>query len=107
MAQGRKDYPIAVLINEGSASASEILAAAFKEVVESDIIGETTFGKGTVQQAMELGDGMLKITVMNWLSPHGNQINEVGVEPTIEVKQPDYFYTTLHSNGRTVEVQYE
>lgn len=44
---------------------------------------------------MELGDGMLKITVMNWLSPHGNQINEVGVEPTIEVKQPDYFYTTL------------
>ncbi|MBR7552702.1 S41 family peptidase [Allobacillus sp. GCM10007491] len=93
--QGRKDYPIAVLVNEGSASASEILAAAFKEVVESEIIGETTFGKGTVQQAMELGDGMLKVTVMNWLSPHGNQINEVGVEPTIEVKQPDYFYTTL------------
>ena len=102
--QGHKDYPIAVLINEGSASASEILAAALKEVTEYEIIGETTFGKGTVQQAMELEDGLLKITVMNWLSPHGNQINEVGVEPTIEVKQPEFFYLTLIQTHEPLEL---
>ncbi|PKR78002.1 peptidase S41 [Halalkalibacillus sediminis] len=107
-----KDYPISVLVNEGSASASEILAAALKEVGGYDIVGQTTFGKGTVQQTLPLGDGMLKVTVLNWLSPEGNQINEVGVEPTIEVEQPEFFYLSLiqaeeelalDSNGKEVE----
>ncbi|WP_188206690.1 S41 family peptidase [Alkalibacillus aidingensis] len=93
--RGEKDYPISVLINEGSASASEILAAAMKEVGGYEIVGQTTFGKGTVQQTMPLGDGMLKLTVLNWLTPEGNEIEEVGVEPTIEVEQPDYYYLTL------------
>ncbi|SHF88895.1 S41 family peptidase [Ornithinibacillus halophilus] len=89
----KKDYPITVLINEGSASASEILAVAMKEI-GYDVVGMTTFGKGTVQQAVPLGDGSsIKLTYYKWLSPEGNWIHETGVEPTVEVDQPEYFYT--------------
>src|SRR5690625_2380557 len=88
----KKPYPISVLIDEGSASASEILAVAMKEV-GYDVIGKTSFGKGTVQQAVPLGDGStIKLTFYKWLSPDGNWINEIGVEPTIEQNQPDFFY---------------
>lgn len=79
----KREYPIAVLVNEGSASASEILAAAIKESYGGIIVGTNTFGKGTVQQTTTLPDGsMVKYTVQNWLTPDGNWINEVGVEPT-------------------------
>ncbi|MEK3907898.1 S41 family peptidase [Oceanobacillus sp. FSL W7-1309] len=89
----KKGYPISILINEGSASASEILAVALKEL-DYDVVGETSYGKGTVQQAVPLGDGSsIKLTTFKWLSPHGEWINEKGVEPTIEVKQPEYYYT--------------
>lgn len=88
-----KDYPISVLIDEGSASASEILAVAMKEV-GYDIVGLASFGKGTVQNAMPMGDNStLKLTIYKWLSPEGNWIHEVGVEPTLEVRQPDYYYS--------------
>ncbi|RNA67530.1 S41 family peptidase [Alteribacter keqinensis] len=90
-----KEYPIATLINEGSASASEILAAALKEAGGHHVVGETTFGKGTVQQTLQLGDGSeLKLTLFRWLTSDGNDINEVGVEPTEEVRQPDFFYVS-------------
>lgn len=89
----KKEYPISVLINEGSASASEILAVAMKEL-GYDVVGETSYGKGTVQQAVPLGDGSsIKLTTFKWLSPKGEWINETGVEPTIETKQPEYYYT--------------
>ncbi|WP_087972580.1 S41 family peptidase [Oceanobacillus rekensis] len=89
----KKEYPISVLINEGSASASEILAVAMKEL-GYDVVGETSYGKGTVQQAVPLGDGSsIKLTTFKWLSPKGEWINETGVEPTIETKQPKYYYT--------------
>lgn len=88
-----KDYPITVLIDEGSASASEILAVALKEIGQ-EVVGQTSFGKGTVQRLIPLGDGSsIKLTVQKWLSPEGNWIHETGVEPTIEVQQPDYYYT--------------
>ncbi len=88
-----KEYPISVIIDEGSASASEILAIALKEIGQ-DVVGMTSFGKGTVQNAVPLGDGStIKLTFYKWLSPKGVWIHEEGVEPTIEVKQPDYFYT--------------
>ena len=88
-----KDYPISVVIDEGSASASEILAIALKELGH-DVVGMTSFGKGTVQNAVPLGDGStIKLTFYKWLSPKGVWIHEEGVEPTVEVKQPDYFYT--------------
>ena len=89
----KKPYPIQVLIDEGSASASEILAVALKEI-GYDVVGTNSFGKGTVQQAVPLGDGStVKLTFFKWLSPKGNWIHEKGVKPTIEVKQPDYYFT--------------
>lgn len=88
-----KEYPISVVIDEGSASASEILAIALKEL-GNDVVGMTSFGKGTVQNAVPLGDGStIKLTFFKWLSPKGVWIHEEGVEPTVEVKQPDYFYS--------------
>ncbi|WP_099159891.1 S41 family peptidase [Virgibacillus ndiopensis] len=89
----KKDYPISVVIDEGSASASEILAVAMKEI-GYNVVGTKSFGKGTVQQAVPMGDGStIKLTFFKWLSPKGNWIHEKGIKPTIEVKQPDYFYS--------------
>ena len=82
----KREYPIAVLTNGGSASASEILAGAIKESYNGYIVGTKTFGKGTVQQVKKLKDGsMIKYTVENWLTPNGNWINEKGIEPTHEI----------------------
>lgn len=90
----KKPYPITTIIDEGSASASEILAVTLKEN-GYDVVGTTSFGKGTVQQTVPLGDGStVKLTFYKWLSPEGNWINDVGVEPTIEQKQPDYYYVS-------------
>lgn len=81
-----REYPVAVLINGSSASASEILASAIKESCGGIIIGTNSYGKGTVQKTQILKDGsMLKYTTQNWLTPKGNWINGIGVEPTIEV----------------------
>ncbi|MFS0645703.1 S41 family peptidase [Siminovitchia sp. 179-K 8D1 HS] len=89
----RKPYPIAVLIDEGSASASEILASALKEAEGYHLVGVRSFGKGTVQQAIPLEDGSnVKLTMFKWLTPDGNWIHGKGIEPTIKVKQPEYFY---------------
>lgn len=82
----KETYPIAVLTNGGSASASEILAAAIKESYHGYVVGTKTYGKGTVQQVKKLSDGsMIKYTTQNWLTPKGNWINGVGIEPTDEV----------------------
>jgi len=79
----KRKYPVAVLINGASASASEILAAAIKESYGGFVVGTNSYGKGSVQQTTTLTDGsMIKYTVQNWLTPDGNWINEVGVEPT-------------------------
>jgi carboxyl-terminal processing protease len=91
----RKTYPIATLTNEGSASASEILAAALKESGGYAVVGENSFGKGTVQQPIPMQDGSnLKLTQFKWLTPDGNWVHKKGVEPTVAVKQPDYFYAS-------------
>lgn len=89
-----KKYPITVLINKGSASASEILAGGLQEAVGSKLVGETTFGKGTVQVVFdkELGDGSnIKMTVYKWLTPNGKWIHKSGIAPDIAVDQPAYF----------------
>ena len=83
----RKFNKIAVLINEGSASASEVLALALKESAGAKIVGTKSFGKGTVQDTDTLSSGaMIKYTTSYWLSPNGNSINEVGITPDVEVK---------------------
>jgi carboxyl-terminal processing protease len=86
--------PLVVLINEGSASAAEILAGALKQSADAVLVGITTYGKGTVQVPFneELGDkSLIKLTVNKWLLPDGTWVNEKGIEPDIEVAQPDYF----------------
>lgn len=89
-----KPYPVAVLIDKGSASASEILAGALKEAEDFTLIGEKTFGKGTVQQAVPMGDGSnIKLTLFKWLTPDGNWIHKKGIEPDVEVTQSDLFQT--------------
>lgn len=89
----KKNYPIAVLVDRGSASASEILAAAIKESYGGMVVGTKTYGKGTVQQTKQLSDGsMIKYTIENWLTPDGNWINEVGITPTYEIELDKEYY---------------
>lgn len=80
-----------LLINEGSASASEILAGAMSESADIPLIGQTTFGKGTIQNVAPLsGDGEVKYTTGKWLTADGEWINEKGISPDIEVEMPEY-----------------
>lgn len=82
--------PLVVLINQGSASASEILSGAIKDYGRGKLVGEKTFGKGIVQRIFPLKDGGgYKMTVSEYLSPRGNKIHKLGVEPDIEVKLTD------------------
>jgi len=79
-----------VLANEGSASAAEILTGALRDRKGSKVIGEKTFGKGSVQELIDLSDGSsVKITVAKWYTPNGSQINGEGIKPDIEVKSDD------------------
>lgn len=87
-----KPYPVVVLTDKGSASASEILAAALKEAEGYPVIGERTFGKGTVQQQVDLGDkSNIKLTMYKWLTPDGNWIHQKGIEPDIHVSQSELY----------------
>ncbi|MBI3420507.1 MAG: S41 family peptidase [Candidatus Sungbacteria bacterium] len=83
-----KAMPVVVLVDGGSASASEILAGALRDQKNTPIIGQKTFGKGVVQELIQLNDGSsLKVTIAKWFTPKGNSINEEGIEPTVAVKQ--------------------
>ncbi len=81
------EYPIVVLINGGSASASEILAGALRDNRDVILIGQTSFGKGSIQSLERLSDGSsIKVTVARWLTPKGETISEKGLTPDIEVE---------------------
>jgi carboxyl-terminal processing protease len=83
---GNITVPIVVLIDETSASASELIAGAIKDTGVATLIGETTFGKGTVQNIQPLSNnGGIRLTVARWLTPNRNWIHEVGVTPDIVV----------------------
>lgn len=101
-----KDYPVTVLINGGSASASEIMAGALKESAGAKLLGESSFGKGTVQTSIadELGDGtLLKLTIAKWLTPDAEWIHEKGIKPDEEVSQPDYFSVAPINKEKTLK----
>jgi carboxyl-terminal processing protease len=91
MGEFKVTEPSVLLVDEGSASASEILAGALKESADIPIIGTKTFGKGTVQTVASFPDNSeLKLTIAKWLTPSGKWINKKGIEPTIPVELPDY-----------------
>ncbi len=84
------DYPTVILINKGSASGAEILAGALRDQRNIKLIGETSFGKGSVQEQVFLSDGSsLKVTTSKWLTPKGDSIDDNGLEPDIEVEMTD------------------
>lgn len=102
-----KAYPVVVLMNKGSASASEILAGALQQSAGAKLIGDNSFGKGTVQTSFEkeMGDGsLLKITIAKWLTPDGTWIHGKGIKPDIAVAQPDYF--SVAPINKSVTLQY-
>lgn len=81
-------YKIAVLINNGSASGSEIMAGALRDQLGVKLIGEKSFGKGSVQEQINLSDrSSLKVTIAKWLTPNGTSIDKEGLKPDIEVKE--------------------
>lgn len=101
----KRTYPVAVLINKESASASEILASAIKESYGGLVVGTNSYGKGTVQQTKKLLDGsMIKYTTQKWLTPDGNFINDEGVEPTNTVElSEEYFENPSRSTDNQLQ----
>ena len=90
----KRNYPVAVVINNGSASASEVLAACFKDnYKKAFIVGDQSFGKGTVQKTVSLkGGGKYKYTVEQWLTPKGKWIEGDGITPTHKVANSEEYY---------------
>jgi len=104
-----RDYPVAVLIDKSSASASEILASSIKESYNGYVVGTNSYGKGTVQQTLVLSDGsMIKYTIEKWLTPLGNWINEEGVVPTNYVElSSEYLNNPVFENDNQLNVALE
>ena len=84
------NMPVVILVNENSASASEILSGALKELNKATIVGTKTYGKGVIQQIVTLTDGSgLKLTIEEYFTPNKNKINNVGIEPNEVIELPE------------------
>ena len=97
--------PIAVLIDQGSASASEILSGALKDRDRAILIGEKTFGKGSVQQLKYIGEGGFKLTMSRYYTPSGNNIDKIGIEPDIKLSEPELNEAEQESFAQLLEEQ--
>ncbi|MBW4581624.1 MAG: PDZ domain-containing protein [Tildeniella nuda ZEHNDER 1965/U140] len=105
------DKPLVVLVDGGSASASEILSGALQDNKRATLVGTKTFGKGLVQSVGRLGDGSgLAVTIAKYLTPSGRDINKNGIEPDVEVKLSDEQRQTLSGDrekiGTSADLQY-
>lgn len=96
------DIKTVVLINGGSASASEIVAGALKDYGKATLVGEKTYGKGSVQRPIDLADGsVLKVTEARWYTPHGKNIDKSGIEPDVKVEVT----AGMADNGRDLQLE--
>ena len=96
---GNKNYKVVIIVDQDSASASEIMASSMKEKYGATLVGTTTYGKGTVQTTYDLSNGtMIKYTIQEWLTPNGNSIDKKGVKPDIEVELSEDY-----KNNPTIE----
>ena len=85
-----QNVKLIILINEGSASASEIVAGALRDINNVQLVGKTSFGKGTIQKVEDFADGSgLHITTAKWLTPNGTWVNDTGLKPDVEVERTD------------------
>lgn len=99
--------PTVVLINEGSASASEITAGALKDNGAATLIGTKTYGKGSVQQLQPLeGGGVLKVTIARWFTPNGKNIDKEGISPDQEVERSDDDYKNNRDPQKDAAIQF-
>jgi carboxyl-terminal processing protease len=95
--------PIVVLIDEGSASAAEILAGALKDRDRAYLIGETTYGKGSVQQVRRISTGGFRLTMSRYYTPSGDYIDDNGIEPDLVLEDPELSDEDLDSLARLQE----
>ncbi len=98
-----KNIPIAVLIDKGSASAAEILAGALKDTGRGVLIGETSFGKGSVQKILPFHDGGVKLTIAKYYTPSGVNIDKIGIDPDVEVKEKELSDEETEALGRILK----
>jgi carboxyl-terminal processing protease len=99
------DIPMAVIINEGSASASEIFAGALQDTGEGVVVGTTSFGKGIVQRMSDFKDGTgYKITISEYFTPNGRNIHGTGIEPDITVEiDEEFMYSEDYSLDKDIQ----
>lgn len=96
--------PSVLLVDEGSASASEILAGALQESAGIPVVGSVTFGKGTVQSVVPFEDeSELKLTIGKWLTPSGEWVHDKGLEPDVVVELPEYAYLLMINSAETYQ----
>ena len=102
---GKYDLPVAILIDGGSASASEILAGSLRDNIDAALVGEKTFGKGTVQKTKTLESGaMIKYTIQEWYTPNGDKVNGVGIKPNYAVSlDENYFNNPIEANDSQLQ----
>lgn len=100
-----KDMKVSILVNEGSASASEVFTGAMKDHHKAKVYGSKTFGKGIVQTTRELKDGsLLKYTQMKWLTPDDHYIHGKGIRPDVTIDSPKYQSLSVIPSDKTYSV---
>jgi len=97
------DLPIVVLIDRGSASASEILAGALQDTGRATIMGEKSYGKGSVQQIKRVGDAGFRLTMSRYYTPLGKNIDKIGISPDVPVQEPELSEEEEQALSRIIE----